>query len=98
MPFGYKNAPQVFMRRIDEIITRKQLRHRVKAFVDDITTHGGTWQQYLEAQQQILEALEDANWLVTVENMFLGYESIELLGHLVGASKIKPVPGKLEAI
>ena len=77
MPFGYKNAPKVFMRRIDEIITKRKLRERVKAFVDDINTHGGTWQQYLEAQQQILEAqqqileaLEEANWLVTVEKMF----------------------------
>lgn len=42
------------MRRIDEIITRKQLRHRVKAFVDDITTHGGTWEEYLAAQLKIL--------------------------------------------
>lgn len=30
--------------------------------------------------------------------MFLGYQSIELLGHLVGEGKMKPVPGKLEAI
>lgn len=30
--------------------------------------------------------------------MFLGYQSIELLGHLVEVGKVKPVPGKLEAI
>ena len=30
--------------------------------------------------------------------MYLGYQSIELLGHLVEQGKIKPVPGKLEAI
>ena len=30
--------------------------------------------------------------------MYLGYQSIELLGHLIEHGKIKPVPGKLEAI
>ena len=45
-----------------------------------------------------LLALAEANWLVTVEKMFLGYQSIELLGHLVEVGKVKPVRGKLEAI
>ncbi len=30
--------------------------------------------------------------------MYLGYESIELLGHLLEDGKVKPVPGKVEAI
>ena len=67
MPFGCRNAPQVFMRLIDEIITRARLRKKVKAFVDDITAHGATWEKYLETLKSILEALAEANWLVTVE-------------------------------
>lgn len=30
--------------------------------------------------------------------MYLGYESVELLGHLLEDGKVKPVPGKVEAI
>ena len=37
------------MRLIDQIITKAKLRHCVKAFVDDITAHGGTWASYLQA-------------------------------------------------
>ena len=98
MPFGYRNAPQIFMRLIDQILTDAGLRAKVKAFVDDITAHGATWEQYLEAQREILKALAAANWLVTVEKMYLGYESVELLGHLLEDGKVKPVPGKVEAI
>ena len=61
------------MRKIDEILTRNKLRKKVKAFVDDITAHGATWEQYLGAQKEILVALASANWLVTVEKMYLGY-------------------------
>lgn len=43
-------------------------------------------------------ALAESNWLVTVEKMFLGYESIELLGHLIEDGQVKPVPGKVDAI
>ena len=98
MPFGYRNAPQIFVRLIDQILTDAGLRAKVKAFVDDITAHGATWEQYLEAQREILKALAAANWLVTVEKMYLGYESVELLGHLLEDGKVKPVPGKVEAI
>ena len=98
VPFGYRNAPQVFMRLIDKIITDANLRSKVKAFVDDITAHGATWSAYLEAQREILSALTASNWLVTVEKMYLGYQSIELLGHLIEEGKIKPVPNKVEAI
>lgn len=30
--------------------------------------------------------------------MFLGYQSIELLGHMISEGKVKPVPGKVDAI
>jgi hypothetical protein len=83
MPFGYKNAPQVFMRLIDSIITKARLRHCVAAFIDDITTHGASWDSYVANQKATLFALAEANWLVTVEKMYLGYDSIELLGHIV---------------
>lgn len=86
------------MRLIDQIITDAGLRAKVKAFVDDITAHGATWEQYLEAQKEILKALAAANWLVTVEKMYLGYESIELLGHLLEDGRVKPVPSKVDAI
>ncbi len=37
------------MRLIDQIITDAKLRAKVKAFVDDITAHGATWELYLQA-------------------------------------------------
>ena len=83
MPFGYKNAPSIFMRLVDQIITRARLRHCVAAFVDDITTHGRTWDSYLSNQRAMLKALEEANWLVTVEKIYLGYEKVEMLGHFI---------------
>ena len=73
VPFGYGNAPQVFTQLIDDIITKAKLRHCVKAFVDDITAHGDKWENYVTAQTAILRALSAANWLVTVEKMYLGY-------------------------
>ena len=86
------------MRLIDQILTDAGLRAQVKAFIDDITAHGATWEEYLQAQKAILLALAKANWLVTVEKMYLGYESVELLGHLLEDGKVKPVPGKVEAV
>lgn len=71
------------MRLIDAIITKAKLRHCVAAFIDDVTTHGTTWESYLANQKATLLALTEANWLVTVEKMYLGYDSVEMLGHIV---------------
>ena len=71
------------MRLIDSIITKARLRHCVAAFIDDITTHGASWDSYVAIQKATLFVLAEANWLVTVEKMYLGYDSIELLGHIV---------------
>ena len=30
--------------------------------------------------------------------MYLGYDSVEMLGHIVEDGQLKPVPGKMEAI
>ena len=30
--------------------------------------------------------------------MYLGYDSVEMLGHIVENGQVKPVPGKLDAI
>ena len=43
-------------------------------------------------------ALANARWLVTVEKMYFGYDSVEMLGHIVEDGQVKPVPGKMEAI
>lgn len=86
------------MRLIDKIITGARLRHCVAAFIDDITTHGATWDQYVKNQKATLMALADAKWLVTVEKMYLGYDSVEMLGHVVENGQVKPVPGKMDAI
>lgn len=54
---GFKNAPPIFMRLVDRILTTKGLRQNVAAFVDDITTHAATWDGYLDAQKRTLQAL-----------------------------------------
>ena len=86
------------MRLVDKSITGARLRHCVAAFIDDIATHGKTWEQYVDNQKATLMALADARWLVTVEKMYLGYDSVEMLGHIVENGQVKPVPGKMEAI
>ena len=43
-------------------------------------------------------ALANARWLVTVEKMYLGYDSVEMLGYIVDDGQVKPVPGNMETI
>ena len=86
------------MRLVDKIVTGARLCHCVAAFIDDITTHGSTREQYVANQKATLLALANTRWLVTVEKMYLGYDSVEMLGHIVEDGQVKPVPGKMEAI
>lgn len=46
-PFGYRNAPAHFMRCVDSMLRQENIQSHHTAFVDDITTHGRDWEEYI---------------------------------------------------
>ncbi|XP_071949807.1 uncharacterized protein [Antedon mediterranea] len=95
MPFGLVNAPATFSR-----IMRKLL-HGMKNtinYIDDILIHTSSWEEHVTILKELFRRLRAANLTARPSKCFIGYESIEFLGHVVGKGHLKPRPEKIQSI
>ena len=95
MPFGLVNAPASFSR-----VMRSVLRGIpcVDNFIDDILIHTKSWEEHMEVLGEVLRRLRKANLKAKPSKCFLGFETIEFLGHQVSQGCVKPNLDKIEAI
>lgn len=95
MPFGLVNAPATFSR-----VMRTVLRGMpcVVNFIDDILIHTRSWEHHLEVLEEVLRRLSKANLKAKPSKYFLGFETIEFLGHQVSKGRLKPNLDKIDAI
>ena len=87
MPFGLQNAPATFAR------VMRQLRlhdHSSVSFFDDVLVHAETVSQLLFNLRCVLQKLREFNLTVKPSKMFVGFEELEFLGHLVSKGRLTP--------
>ena len=64
--------------------------------LEDIIVFTSTWEQHMQVFE-LLTYLRDAKLTINLA-IFIGFHDLECLGHMVGASIIKPCPVKVLAI
>ena len=79
---------------------RKLLQNlsNVDNFVDDIIIFTLTWQQHIDTLRALLQRLREANLTVKPVKCFIGFGSIECLGHMVSEGTLQPCQDKINAI
>lgn len=73
-PMGYKNAPAHFMREVDTLLMSEGIRENNATYVDDVTTHGRSFEDYIEQQKRLFAAMETHHWLAAADKLRLGYK------------------------
>ena len=71
-PFGFVNSGSHFMRAVDTLMLEDDLQDDNMAYVDDVTSFKGTWEEYLQVQEKMLAALNRRHWLVASDKLRLG--------------------------
>ena len=82
MPFGLFNAPAMFQRLMERVLTGL-VWHGVLVCIDDIIVYDSTWAGSLKKLVQVLERLRLANLKLKAKKCFLFRQEVEYLGHLV---------------
>ena len=79
---------------------RKLLQNlsNVDNFVDDIIIFTLTWQQHIDTLRALLQRLREANLTVKPVKCFIGFASIECLGHMVSEGTLQPCQDKINSI
>ena len=97
-PFGLHVAPGWFQRAMDEMIGPELRARGVKAYLDDVSMGAKTWEEFIQLVDDFLTQIEKYNMKLQAKKCFVGFDKMELLGHIVDGEGIRPDPTKIKAI
>ena len=93
MPFGLVNA--TFCRLMRQVLANVP---NVDSFVDNMWIFTETWEAHMTSLRQVLDSLRSAKLTAKPSKCFIGYSSIECLGHNIVGQKVRPQEDKIQAI
>ena len=95
LPFGIASAPEVFQRRMNDILSGLP---GVLCHVDDILVFGATPEEHDRRLQAVLERIKEAGVTLNGEKCQFSQTQITFLGHVINHHGISPDPRKTAAI
>ncbi|CAK1548125.1 unnamed protein product [Leptosia nina] len=97
MPFGLKNAPQVFQRAISTAL--KPLNDdRVLVYMDDVLSASVTIEEGLSRLDKLLDTLSKAGFSYNFKKCSFMKKRTEYLGYVISSGEIRPNPRKIQAL
>ena len=96
MPFGLRNAPAVFQRMMDQVLSRD--RDVSAVYIDDIAIFSTNWSDHCKDISKILGRLKEAGLTANLSKCAWGQTHCEFLGHLVGEGMVSPADLKVQAV
>ena len=98
MPFGMKNSPVEFQKRMDQGIDKYGCRAFACCFIDDVLVYSNTFQEHCQHVQQVLQMLQHIGLKYHVDkNTFFCHE-IEYLGHVLSHTGLTPCQARIKSI
>ena len=95
VPFGLKNAPPYFQRRMDAVLQDLPF---CRCYIDDIVIWSRTVEEHVEHLRVVFQRLREAGLKVHPGKCVFGADSIDFLGHRISADKLEPQQDKLAAV
>ena len=97
MPFGFKNAPAVFQRLMDLILSGLSWECCM-VFFDDVIVFSATWDAHMKDLDRVFQRMEDAGLTLNFKKCEFAKTSLVYLGHLISKDGIRPDPKKTQAV
>lgn len=88
IPFGVKNAPATFQRRIHSLL---QDLEGCKTYNDDIITNSKTLDENCQIKREFVDILAKANFTVNLKYSEFYHANEDYLGHKVGQGYVTPI-------
>ena len=101
MPFGLRNAPAVFQRLMQRILTGLNPSDGpdfVSVYLDDILVFSPSLDDHLKHLGQVLERLSQAGLKLKPSKCHFLTQQVEYLGHIITPQGIKPNPEREKAV
>ncbi|KAJ4769902.1 polyprotein [Rhynchospora pubera] len=96
MPFGLKNAPAIFQRKMDDCFRRT--KNFIAVYIDDILVFSENEEQHAKHLEAMLTICEKWRLVLSPTKMKIAVQEIEFLGAVIGNRKIKLQPHIIKKI
>lgn len=96
MPFGLKNAPAIFQRKMDMCF--KELDSFVAVYIDDILVYSEGIEEHANHLKQVLRICEKEGLVLSKNKMKIATSEVEFLGMIIGNGKIRLQPHIIQKI
>ena len=90
MPFGLKNAPSIFQRKMDEMFSK--YRKFVCIYIDDILVHSKSREEHVGHLKLVLSEFLKEEIIISSKKAQFFRNNIEFLGIEIGNGRIKLQP------
>lgn len=97
MPFGLRNAPQVFQRAINSAL-KPLADSRILVYMDDVLSVSETVSEGLARLDKLLETLSEAGFSFNFDKCSFMKKKIEYLGYTISSGEIRPNHRKIDAL
>ncbi|ATZ69477.1 ORF3 polyprotein [Cacao swollen shoot Ghana L virus] len=87
MPFGLKNAPAVFQRKMDQCF--KGTEEFIAVYIDDILVFSDNLRDHMKHVHQMLHICQQNGLVLSPNKMCLAQEEVEFLGTIISQGKMK---------
>ncbi|KAJ1704193.1 hypothetical protein LUZ63_003972 [Rhynchospora breviuscula] len=96
MPFGLKNAPAIFQRKMDDCF--RGTESFIAVYIDDILVFSENEEQHARHLEAMLSICEKWGLVLSPTKMKIAVQEIEFLGAVIGNRKIKLQPHIIKKI
>jgi hypothetical protein len=76
IPIGLTNAPDIFMRSMDDVL-RPFTKSFVVVYLDDILIFSTTWEEHMHHIQQVLSTLRQHKLYANLEKFFFSMNKVQ---------------------
>ncbi|GJZ69933.1 ORFIII-like polyprotein [Tanacetum coccineum] len=96
MPFGLKNAPAVFQRKMDKCF--KGTKSFIAVYIDDILVFSKNEKEHAKHLEKMLKICEDNGLVLSPTKMKIAVSTTDFLGAVIGEGTIKLQPHIIKKI
>lgn len=97
MPFGLVNAPSVFQRTINKILSDAKIKYAL-VYMDDILIPARSFEEGLGRLEEVLSLLRQGGLTLKLSKCNFFMSNIDFLGFEINSEGIKPGEKKTEAV
>ena len=95
LPFGISSAPEVFQRKMSEILNGLE---GVVCLMDDVLVFGRNYEEHNKQLETVLQKLSESKVTLNREKCEFAQPEITFLGQVIDKNGVHPDPQKVEAI